>query len=62
MAISDQRRFFVCVREPHGEHRQPLEFYRWKLDEAKEAADKVVQAYYPHECDAQVCGRWEKSP
>ena len=62
MAISDQRRFFVCVREPEGEQLRPLEFYRWKLSEAQEAADRVVQAYYPHECDLLTCGAWQKSP
>ncbi len=60
-ATSHQRRFFVQIREPRGEHRQPLEFYRWKLSDAQEAADKVVQAYYPHECDTNVCGTWRKS-
>jgi hypothetical protein len=61
MAISDNRRFFVHVREPEGEKRNPLEFYRWKLRDAQEAADKVVQAYYPHECDEQMCGVWRKA-
>ena len=61
MATSDNHRFFIHVREPPGEHRQPLEFYRWSLKEAQAAADKVVQAYYPHECDAEICGTWRKS-
>lgn len=61
MAIPDNKRFFVHIREPAGEHRNPVEFYRWTLRDAQEAADKVVQAYYPHECDGQLCDRWRKS-
>ena len=61
LAISDNNRFFVTVREPSGEHRNPLEFYRWKLAEAQEAADRVVQAYYPHECDEKLCDVWRKT-
>ncbi|HEV7842111.1 MAG TPA: hypothetical protein VGO69_00365 [Pyrinomonadaceae bacterium] len=60
LAISDNNRFFVSVREPPGESRQPVEFYRWTLGAAQEAGDKVVQAYYPHECDEQQCGSWQK--
>ena len=61
MAISDSRRFFVRVREPEGQHRNPLEFYRWHLKDAQEAADRVVHLYYPHECNDQTCGTWRKS-
>ncbi len=61
MATSDNHRFFVHVREPPGENRNPLQFYRWGLREAQEAADHVVQAYYPHECDEESCGTWRKS-
>ena len=61
MAISDNRRFFIHIREPFGENRHPVEFYRWRLQEAQEAADKVVQAYYPHECDERSCDVWRKS-
>jgi hypothetical protein len=61
LAISDNNRFFVRLREPPGESRHPLEFYRWNLRDAQEAADRVVQAYYPHECDEQICGVWWKS-
>ncbi len=55
------RRFFIQVREPPGEHRNPIEFYRWTLREAQEAADRIVQAYYPHVCDEETCGPWRKS-
>jgi hypothetical protein len=48
LAFSDNHRFFVQVREPPGQHRHPLEFFRWSLRDAQEAADRVVQAYYPH--------------
>jgi hypothetical protein len=61
LAISDNNRFFVRLREPPGESRHPLEFYRWNLRDAQEAADRVVQAYYPHECDEQICGAWRKT-
>lgn len=61
LAISDNNRFFVRLREPPGESRHPLEFYRWNLRDAQEAADRIVQAYYPHECDEQICGLWRKS-
>jgi len=60
LATSENHRFFVQVREPAGETRQPIEFYRWRLAEAKTAADRLVQAYYPHECDAETCGEWRK--
>lgn len=61
MATSDNNRFFVHFREPAGENRNPLEFYRWNLKDAQEAADRVVQAYYPHECDDEICDVWRKS-
>ena len=60
-AVSDTHRFFVHIREPPGEDRRPVEFYRWTLRDAQEAADRVVQAYYPHECDTELCGGWRKS-
>jgi hypothetical protein len=60
MAIPENKRFLVHVREPPGEHRNPIEFYRWNLQDAKEAADRLVQAYYPHDCDEQRCGEWRK--
>jgi hypothetical protein len=58
MAVSDQSRFFVFVREPGN--RQPRECYRSDLNEARETADRIVQAYYPHECTSAVCGSWQK--
>lgn len=60
MATPDNNRFFVHFREPAGERRHPLEFYRWKLKEAQEAADNIVQAYYPHDCEQLQCGPWSK--
>lgn len=60
-ATSDNHRFFVRLREPEGENRQPLEFYRWNLKAAQEAADQIVQAYYPHDCEQILCGVWIKS-
>ena len=60
MAMSDRTRFFVCVREPVGENRHPLECYRSALSSAQETADRIVQAYYPHECDEQKCGAWHR--
>ena len=60
IATSDGRRFFVKIREPIGGNRHPLEFYRWKLAEAQEAADRIVQAYYPHDCGAAGCDIWRK--
>ena len=60
LATSENHRFFVQVREPPGNNRNPIEFYRWNLAEAKTAADRLVQAYYPHECDEQTCGGWQK--
>ena len=61
MAIPENPRFLVHVREPPGESRNPIEFYRSNLRDAREAADRLVQLYYPHECDAQLCGGWRKS-
>jgi hypothetical protein len=60
MAMSDRTRFFVCVREPVVENRQPLECYRSILSSAQETADGIVQAYYPHEFDERTCGAWHK--
>jgi hypothetical protein len=59
-AISENHRFFVQVREPPGGDRHPIEFYRWNLSAAKAAADKLVQAYYPHECNEKTCDTWRK--
>lgn len=61
LVIPDGPRFFVCLREPPGESRNPTEFYRFKLHDAQRAADKLVQAYYPHDCDASDCGEWKQS-
>jgi hypothetical protein len=60
MAIPDNHRFLVRVREPVGENRKPIEFYRGNMKEAQRAADRLVQAYYPHECDEERCGEWER--
>lgn len=61
MATSDNNRFIVSVREPPDENRNPLTFYRWNLRDAQEAADRVVQAYYPHDCSDEICDVWRKS-
>jgi hypothetical protein len=53
-------RFLVRMREPAGAHRNPIEFQRGTLKEALRAADKLVQAYYPHECDETKCGNWHQ--
>lgn len=60
LTTSDTQRFFVQVREPAGEQRKPLECYRWTLNEAQLAADDIVQAYYPHDCEERSCGLWQK--
>ena len=61
VATPDNRRFFVHLREPPGESRHPIEFYRWTLPEAQASADQLVDAYYPHECEEGKCGLWWKS-
>jgi hypothetical protein len=61
LAITDNNRVFVRLREPPGESRHPMEFYRWNLRDAQEAADRVVQAYYPHLCDEEICDVWRKA-
>ena len=60
MAISDRNRFLVSLREPMGADRHVIEFYRWTLRDAMKAADRLVQAYYPHNCSECGCGRWRK--
>ena len=60
LATPDNHRFFIQLKEPPGEHRNPIEFYRWTLKDAQEAADRIVQAYYPHDCDLELCGVWKK--
>jgi hypothetical protein len=61
LAIPEGGRFLVRVREPAEGNRRPIQFYRWNLREAQKAADQLVQAYYPHDCDEQNCGRWRKT-
>ena len=60
MAVSENQRFLVYVREPVGEQREPRECYRSSLESAQQTADHIVQAYYPHECEDAVCGNWHK--
>ena len=60
MAISDNGRFLVRLREPYGERRNPVEFHRFTLKDALASADRLVQAYYPHDCRECWCGEWEK--
>lgn len=57
---ADNGRFLVRLREPPGQHRNPIEFHRWTLRDARSAADRLVQAYYPHECSDSDCGGWEE--
>jgi len=59
-ATPDGRRFFVHVREPAESGRKPLDCYRIKLTDAQDAADRIVQAYYPHDCDGDACDIWRK--
>ncbi|MBD0326541.1 MAG: hypothetical protein ICV68_08915 [Pyrinomonadaceae bacterium] len=37
LAIPENGRFLVRVREPPGGNRNPIEFYRWNLLDAQEA-------------------------
>jgi hypothetical protein len=60
LATPDNHRFLIQVKEPVGQQRKPIEFFRWTLEEAKDAADKIVQAYYPHPCEGGTCGNWKK--
>ena len=60
MATSDGRRFLVRLREPAGERRNPIEFHRWTLRDAMAAGDRLVQAYYPHDCAECGCGKWQE--
>ena len=60
-AAPEGGRFFVHVREPSGAGRRPIDFYRWGLKDAQAPADRLVQEYYPHECDGQECGAWRRS-
>lgn len=61
MAIPELGRFLVKVYEPEGEKRNPREYYCSNLKDAQSGADRVVQEYYPHDCDEQRCGNWEKA-
>jgi hypothetical protein len=56
----NSRRFLVRLRESPGGSRNPIEFYRGNLKEAQRAADRLVQAYYPHDCKSDRCGQWER--
>jgi len=57
---ADLSRYLVRLKEPEGERRNPVEFYRWTLRDARKAADRLVQAYYPHDCADCSCGEWEE--
>ena len=59
-AVSEHGRFLVRLREPPGERRHPVEFHRVVLKDALKAADRLVQAYYPHDCLEYGCGAWRK--
>ncbi len=61
LAIPDNRRFWVQMREHEGGSGYPAEFFRWNLRDAQKAADRLVQAYHPHECEESRCGQWRKS-
>lgn len=59
--IPEGNRFFVRMREPAGENRNPIEFYRGTLKEAQRASERLVQMYYPHNCLEHGCGEWHRS-
>lgn len=61
LAVPEQERFLIRVLEPPGEKRNPVSFYRSNLENAREAADRLVQEYYPHECNEHLCGEWRKA-
>lgn len=60
-AAPEGGRFLVHLRESAGVSRHPVDCYRWNLRDAQAAADGLVQAYYPHECDGRSCGAWERA-
>ena len=61
LATSDRTRFFVYVREPANENRQTRTCYRSNLEDAQETADGIVQGYFPHECNDEICGSWHRA-
>lgn len=61
MVVPEGARFLVRVREPEEANRHPIVFYRGTLKEAQRAASRLVQMYYPHDCNQHSCGRWHKA-
>jgi len=59
VAAAENNRFFVYLREADL-GRQPINFYRWNLEDAKAGGDRLVQAYYPHNCDSIHCPDWQQ--
>ena len=60
IVVSDMNRFHVRLREPQGQRRNSIELYRGNPKEAQRAADRLVQAYYPHDCEECGCGTWAR--
>ncbi len=59
-AAPEGARFLVHTREPAELSRRPIDCFRWSLKDAQAAADGLVQAYYPHDCEAASCGSWRR--
>ena len=58
VAAAENKRFLVYLSEA-DESRRPIQFYRWNLEEAKTGGDRLVQAYYPHDCNFTSCQDWQ---
>ena len=60
-ASPEGTRLLVRVRGPARlSRRRPLDCFRRSVKGAKAAADELVQAYYPHDCDGARCGPWRR--
>lgn len=51
--------YLVSIIEPLGEHRIPHNYLEKTAEQAKSAADKLVQTHYQHNCLDSGCGEWQ---
>ena len=50
--------YLISVIEPKGARRIPLNHLEREPEQAKAAADRLVQIHYPHNCRDSGCGNW----
>lgn len=59
MAQQSTLDYLVSIIEPPGENRVPHNYLEKTLEQAKSAADTLVQIHYQHNCHDSGCGQWK---